>query len=890
MTRKFTSFTFKALLSALAVLTIGALFLWRSTNDGIANVDALKSKLARVTLEEQGRLDSYDDPSKAAEYFHLKRAAPQKGTRIADLQVPYQKYVVAIDKIFRMPQYSTRLNRSLPSRFALSHLGKFASVQKTLVQGLAEVSVAGETPSTWAPLGPGNIAGRTRALIIDSSAPSVMYAAAAGGGVWKSSDSGTSWTPVADFLANITVNSLAMDPNDHQVLYAGTGEGYFNIDAARGAGIFRSSDAGRTWPQLESTKNPDFYYVQKIAVSPSKSGRIYVATGTGVFKSNDAGLTWIKVVDGKSINGCMDLAIQSDRVSGFIFASCGNFKRGAVFRGSDSDTDNLGWQEVFNVTNMGRTSLAIAPSNQNIIYALSASNEAPPKWQGVLGVFRSDSSGSPGTWKAQVTNASKTKLNTVLLSNSVIAFYGDCGFDGSNKFVNQGWYDNVIAVDPTDPNIVWAGGTDLFRSNDGGRSWGLAGYWWFPPTNSTEYLHADVHAIVFNPAYGKNGNNNLFVGTDGGIFQTSDTTAPVGNKLENVCGQPIRDSIKWTALNTHYSVTQFYYGLPFPDGTAYFGGAQDNGTNLGSDATGKDNWKQLQAGDGGFVALDPSNPAVLYASFTGPAITKSTDGGLHFSPADTGLCDCASDCAKKEPCTNFGFITPFVMDPSDSSRLWTGGDRLFCTKDGANTWKPASNVFDKNNYPQVPSGVLSAIAIAPTDPNTILAGFAPSTDLEAGGGWIHRTDKGLVVDESTPWPRVRPRAGWVSSIAIDPVNPQIAYVTYSSFNSDDKIDVGHVWKSIDRGATWVVVDGKGETSIPDIPVHSIVINPRNTKRLYVGTDLGVFTSSDGAASWKLENTGFPNVITSSLAINPKGTPHLFAFTHGRGAWRVDLPQ
>src|SRR6202022_2633326 len=161
------------------------------------------------------------------------------------------------------------------------------------------------------PLGPGNIGGRTRALLVDAANPNLMYAAAVAGGVWRSDNAGLSWIPIADFLANITINSLAMNPNDHRIIYAGSGEGYFNIDAARGAGIFKTADGGTTWQQLENTKTPDFYYVQKIVISPTNTQRIYAATGTGIFRSLDEGKSWNKVVEGESVNGCMDLAIQS---------------------------------------------------------------------------------------------------------------------------------------------------------------------------------------------------------------------------------------------------------------------------------------------------------------------------------------------------------------------------------------------------------------------------------------------------------------------------------------------------------------------------------------------------------------------------------------------------
>jgi photosystem II stability/assembly factor-like uncharacterized protein len=162
----------------------------------------------------------------------------------------------------------------------------------------------------------------------------------------------------------------------------------------------------------------------------------------------------------------------------------------------------------------------------------------------------------------------------------------------------------------------------------------------------------------------------------------------------------------------------------------------------------------------------------------------------------------------------------------------------------------------------------------------VLVGLSGST---LGGGFIHRNDAALAANASTAWPGVQPRVGFVSWVTFDPVNEMVAYATYSTFGG------AHVFKSTDAGATWASIDGAGDTGIPDIPVHSIVVDGADSQRLYIGTDIGVFVSMDGGGTWARENTGFANVITESLAIGSDGSNNvLFAFTHGRSAWRVTL--
>jgi photosystem II stability/assembly factor-like uncharacterized protein len=795
---------------------------------------------------ETRQVKPHDQPDEAEEFYRFKRSPDGVSP------VPVERYLKAMEQASRMPHYSTAAAGFVPS--------------------LHELRQAGVQPATlgsWTQLGPGNIGGRTRALLINPSNADVMYAAGVAGGVWKTANAGQSWSPLDDLLPNLAVCSMAFDPSDPETIYAGTGEGFFNSDMVRGAGIFKTTDGGASWTHLESTKTSDFHYVNDIVVSPNDRLRAYAGTRTGVWRTSDGGASWERVLNPLSFTGntvqggCLDLAIRTDQATDYIFASCGSFAQATIYRNkSAGDPSNGGgqgepWTAVFSDFFLGRTSLAIAPSNQNIIYALASSIEPGTFSRGLLAVFRSQSSGDPNTWQARVRNTSSTKLNSVLLSNPLIAFRSDCGSAGGNSFLNQGWYDNVIAVDPVDSERIWVGGIDLFRSDDGGANWGIASYWWAEP-DDPHFVHADQHAIAFHPLYDGQNNRVMFVANDGGVFRTNNARARTATGGRAPCDTN-NTRINWTSLNNDYGVTQFYYGLAYPSGRTYFGGAQDNGTLRGSDNAGTGGWNEIQGGDGGYVAIDSTNPNTIYAEFTRLSITRSVDGGRTFVGATSGI---------TEPSGSFLFINPFVMDPVIPQRLWTGGRSMWRTSDAAASWSQASAPLSTNSS-------VSAIAVAPANSNMVLAGTS--------GGFIHRAGNALTSNSGTQWPGTQPRAGFVSSLTFDPSGEKIAYATYTTFGGT------HVWKSTDAGATWTGIDGAGDTSVPDVSVHSIVVDPRNSETLYIGTDVGVFVSLDGGASWARENTGFANVVTESLSIGSVGSLlNLFAFTHGRGVWRVPL--
>ncbi|MBI4905979.1 MAG: hypothetical protein HY820_20265 [Acidobacteria bacterium] len=781
-----------------------------------------------------------DQPGEAAEYA-LLRISPDGAP------VPVSRYHQAIGRMKRMGRYSTALRRKLDSK-------------------ARELTVG-----AWTQLGPGNFGGRTRALLVHPEDPQILYAGAVAGGIWRSTNGGNAWTPLGDFLPFLSVSTLAMDSRDSRVIYAGTGEGFLNGDGLRGGGIYQTADGGDSWTLLESTKTSDFFFTQKIAISPNDPRRLYAATNAGLMVSSDRGESWTLAIDRRAPNtGCHDIVLRTDMARDFAIVSCGISRSaligatnrnlfgaaldlqspGTIFRNPDV-ASGAPWTAVLTDPNMARVSLAFAPSDQNVVYALASSNQDGPYRDGMLAFYRSLSGGELGTWQARVRNTDTNKLNTLLLTNPFIA---QCTSGTPNS---QGPYDNVIAVDPMDANRVWAGGIDLMRSDDGGANWGLASFWW---TDAS--AHADHHAIVFHPNYNGVTNQIVFNSNDGGVYRSDNARAATATGPSAACN-PDNSAIRWRSLNNGYVVAQFYHGSVFPGGHLYVGGLQDNGSVVGSDTRGVDRWSRVLGGDGTFAHINPEDPASFFVSTPGFALAKTNDGGASFFSARSGI---SGD-------SGFLFNTPVAMDPREPQRMWAGGTFLWRTTNGAQRWERASATF--------PDGVASSVAVSPFNPNLVLAGTTR--------GWIHRLDSALTAGSNTAWPGVQPRLGFVSEIVFDPVDAMTVYAVYSTFLRD--AGEAHIYRSRDQGETWESIDGSGDTAIPDIPVSTLAIDPNDTNILYAGTDLGVFVSLDGGATWLKEEMGAPNTSIWHFTVARAGRfTWLYAFTHGRGVWRVPLSQ
>ena len=654
-------------------------------------------------------------------------------------------------------------------------------------------------------------------------------------------------------------------------MFAGTGEGFLREEIRgtglplRGGGVFVTRDGGGRWQQLRSTATPDFHWVNDLEFGVADSRRLYAATRSGVWRSTDAGESWTPLLTTTTRGGCLDLALRPDRVEDVLFASCGSYDQARVYRfprASASPEVEI----VLSEPGQARTSLAIAPSSPDVIYALAAGNEPGPNGsyrQALLAVYRSERGGTAGTWETRASNTSTPKLNTLLLTNAGAAMVEECGSrTAKDDFVNMGWYVNVIAVDPRDPNRVWAAGVDWFRSDDGGRNWGLAST---GASGRPAYTHVDQHVITFHPGYDGAGNQIVLVGNDGGISRSANARGRVATGDRATCDLSAI-GVTWESLNHGYGVTQFYHGTVFPDGSRYMGGAQDNGTILGSDDAGAERWRPIYGGDGGPSAVESTNTETLYAQFQWASIAKSTNGGATFVAKTAGLDPPRTDTLG--PDANYLFVTTLGQDPTNPQRLWLGGDFIYRSI-GAEQWTKVGGALPDG-------GVASAVAISPVNGAHVVAG--------TNKGDILRTRDALGAGPQVQWQSVRPRDGWVTSLAIDPRNADVMYATYGNFGG------AHVYRSSNGGQSWQSVDGAGAGGLPDIPVHSIVVDPDDESRLYLGTDLGVFVSLEGGNRWMAEETGFGPAVTEWLTLvrDTSGRKLLFAFTHGRGAWRVQL--
>lgn len=785
----------------------------------------------------------------------------------------------------RLPEGAIELDPSLYVRAEAQ-----AAVLPLFSSKSGRASAHAKAGGGWEWMGPTNVAGRMRALVFHPQEPDRMFASGVSGGIWQTHDAGVTWQAMSDDAVNLNIGALAIDPSNPDILYAGTGELYRNSErpyaAMWGQGILRSTDGGHTWPQLLSTRSADFRYVSDIVISHHHSGRLYAATNSGVWRSDDRGQSFVKVLaptDGSGgllYEGCVDLQLvpgmpgdhllatcasrsTNDRYwlpNSVIPPACGGPCPATMFLSEDAAAPTPQWQPVLSEAGMGRTELAMAPSNPAIVYAMSASiapgfdrtGDGQGDYENALhAVFRSDDAGR--TWQARVRNSSSDRLSTYLLSYGY--GYEPATCKQSSFVYGAGWYNMAITVHPQDPDIVWAAGMEIYRSDDGAQTFGRASEWW--PSNSPYYVHADVHALAFHPHYAQ-GRRQLFVATDGGLALTEEDDAPVRRGPLAACLGTGDIAPRWSERTQGLGTTQYYTGTVNADGSLVMGGLQDNGTQLwvGSSVPGA--WSHILGGDGTSVAIDPRNDNVIYASSQNVAIRRSTNRGQTWSVATNGLNDTPI------------FVMPYAIDRRAPDRLYAGATRVWRTLDQGNSWVPASAQFGSSFDHRV-----SAIDVSPVDNNRVLAGNRFG---------IHRSSSAATTNGATIWPMSTPRSGWVSSLRFDPQAADVAYATYSTFGGS------HVWRSHDAGATWEPIDGEGSGRLPDVPVHDIAIHPHDSSRLYVATDIGVFVSVNGGGSWYREHSGFANAIVERLAIAPDAPagPTLHAFTYGRGVWRVAL--
>lgn len=607
-----------------------------------------------------------------------------------------------------------------------------------------------EQGTHWTNVGPVTQGGRTLAIALHPLDTSIVYAGAAGGGVWKTTNSGTSWIPLTDHLPTLAIGSLAVVPGASglEEIYAGTGENCGPV-ASRGnyyryagSGLYYSRDAGATWEKatgLNQTANSEVLNVTGIAVDPTNDNIIYASIGNAkgapavgpLFVSTDRGITWSHIDGGLPVNVGSNGILINPLNANIMYLNLSASRKGDTSHGVWRTTDKgISWSRCIggfpaSGINIARMWIALCASQPNVLCAIISDTNI-----------------------AAQTNRASLYLTTDGGDNWKPLTMPTGGF-----LNGQGWYDLVCAIKADDPNRIIIGGSYLAYTTNQGSSWTKF------PYNSATTPHPDQHALavsVSNPSI-------IWLGNDGG----------------NYCST--NGGINWKMKDSTYITTQFYAIDVDRNPGRYdltIGGLQDNGTRR---AGGSFPSNDIFGGDGFYTAIDYTNPAVLYAEVYYGDIGRSTNG-TNTNPGWVSITPSQTDAGD--------WCTPFIIDPVDHATLYYVASGIYKTTDRGNTWTLLTTNPEKG----------STIAVAPSNTQYVLAGYYD-------GGVYLSTDAGTV------WTPVingfAPGRGICSRVAFDPSDPKIAYATFGGGGSFDRM-----YRTTDGCLSWQPIMGDYPHSIP----------------------------------------------------------------------------
>jgi photosystem II stability/assembly factor-like uncharacterized protein len=605
----------------------------------------------------------------------------------------------------------------------------------------AQPKLGGLNTRNWIALGPYDVAGRIKAILIDPDNPRQVWVGAATGGIWRTTDGGDSWVPIDDFFASPAIQTLAMDSQNRNVIYAGTGE---SASGTLGSGIMKSTDRGQTWTFLPGTR--DIQYVNRLVTHPSQSNIVIAATETKVIRSIDGGANWTDVLvrPPESFVTYMDIEFDPNNPNNVMVGTNGG-------QAMVSRNGGVTWagKQVAPLPTMegglfpGRVEIEYARSQPGRVYA-SVDQE-----QGQ--VFRSNDNGE--TWALVST---------------------------PKHLQTQGNYGNTIWVAPDNANLVMVGGIDVYRSTDGGANFVKVADWSKWPQSA----HADHHYLVAHPGYNGTTNREAWLGTDGGLYRISDVTT-------------VAIETGWVTRNSNLQVTQFYHAAGRRDLVRgqLFGGTQDNGTPavLGNAPR---TWSVVVGGDGGFAAPDYTNPDRFYGTLQNGGLFRQDTTNPTLNRGNTYICEGITEvypffCGQTNVQRTL-FITPIANDPRAPNRLYVGSNSLWASDDPGGefpTWraiKPPLRGADG----QALNDYISAIGIAPSDSNIVYIGHT--------NGRLFRTSNAL---GATPTfaELTAPGQRFIRRLIVDAQNPQKLYATLGGYQADNiqvSVDGGQTWRSI----------------------------------------------------------------------------------------------
>jgi photosystem II stability/assembly factor-like uncharacterized protein len=706
------------------------------------------------------------------------------------------------------------------------------------VQSQSQITSAtfGMMEARW--LGPGTMSGRITAIDGVNSDGKTLYVGTAGGGVWKTTNAGASFKPIFDKYTQ-SIGALAIDQKNPKVIYVGTGESNMRNSVSIGDGMYKSTDGGDNWTKigLEDTE-----HIAKIVIDPSNSNIIYVAApgplwsdgpDRGLYKSTDAGKTWAKVLYINEKAGCADVAIDPSDPN-TVYASTWEFRRmpysfnsGGNGSGMYKSTDGgKTWKELTKglpKKPFGRIAFALAPSSPKNMLAIVESKET--------GLYISDDGGE--NWKQQSATA---------------------------NIVARPFYFSTIAIDPVDPKRVYRPAYVFSYSNDGGFSFADA-------SNEGGWVHSDMHALWINP----NNTNQLYVGTDGGVYYSLDRGAT------------------WSFVQS-LPVGQFYHAaVDNREPYNIYGGLQDNGSWMAPSSApgGVSNaaWKAIYGGDGFWTVPDPLDPNIAYAEAQGGEIGRvnlTTLKAVSIKPQQ----------GANEEKLRWNWNTPIVTGAKNKKNLYTGSQYLYRSADQGRNWariSPDLTTNDKKKQEQEESGGLSADVTSAENHCTIFA--VAESPLDETLLWVGTDDGNLqyTTDGGRTWTNVAknyaaagiPAGTWVSSIEPSAHDKKVVYATFDNHMYGDHKT--YMAMSADMGKTWKLMQNTEFTGF----AHKVKEDPKNKDLLFLGTERGLFATVDGGANWFRMKNRIPDYsLVRDIQIHST-TNDLVIATHGRGIMIVD---
>jgi len=715
----------------------------------------------------------------------------------------------------------------------------------------------------WVERGPGNVSGRSRAIIVDpdDANGNTWFVGTVGGGVWKTTDGGNSWINKTPELTTLSTVCMAMAESNHDVIYVGTGMGYGRTVDLSGNGVWKTVDNGETWTNLPSTANGELLpAINRIIVDPNDENIVLVCSNgdytsngpndgsreSGIFRSVDGGDSWTQVYDPETIFGSTtDNRIQQ------IIANPDDFNEiyGAVneigvIKSSDggltwstvadnfADPADIGFGEGSYQGISTRVELAVAPSDPSRIYA------SVERRRGTSKLFMSKDSGN--SWDEVIDTGNNPNWFSYNGSNDPNSYRG-------------GWFNNTIVVNPYDEDIVFVGGIETYRVT-------------VNPTNNTRQTnvvapigttHVDHHFLVTIPVNAATNSFRMLCANDGGIG------------LSNNSGNT------WAQINGLGS-TQFYGIDKMAGSDAYVGGTQDNGSWLSpNNANLNSNWFYVLGGDGFEAVWNYWNPNLLMGCSQGGSYSRSTNGGQTWAAVPEARAGNAAP-----------FISKIAGSKTDPDMLFTVGiDGVKRSDDFGASWTLTRIT---NNW--IGWRAFDNVEMSIADPQVVWISSRMNFENFIGReGGIHlSTDGGLTFNEiSDNFP---PTVIESSGISTHPNDPAIAYFLFSATGNPKILrttDYGQTFEDISGFSGLPKTAGVSGNGFPDVAVYQVLVMPFNTDIIWAGTEIGLFISEDNGVSWRVADNGLPYVGIFQMSIVDD---QVLVATYGRGIWTVNLPE